>query len=77
MYRFWLDGRDVESENHWYWDWNALPIQYSKWQSGQPDNRFDQDCLSFYTSGEWDDYGCNSRCHAICELEYTDTNGII
>nr|QNH85693.1 C-type lectin 1 [Anadara sativa] len=78
LYRFWLDGKDDESENHWYWDWNAVPIKFFNWNPGQPDNAGSrQDCLTFFTGGTWDDYMCDGVSHAICETEYVDTNTII
>merc|ERR1711894_10825 len=75
LQRFWLDGKDVESENHWYWDWTGKPIIYTNWYPREPSNSgFIENCLGFYGNGQWNDFRCDYKNHAVCELEYIDRN---
>ncbi|KAJ8314423.1 hypothetical protein KUTeg_006573 [Tegillarca granosa] len=75
LYRYWLDGKDDESENHWYWDWTGEPIKYTPWQPGEPSNSGQvEHCLGLYGNGNWNDFKCDFKNHAICELEYVDAN---
>ncbi|KAJ8314424.1 hypothetical protein KUTeg_006574 [Tegillarca granosa] len=65
-----MDAKDEESENHWYWDWTGQPLGYTNWYPNEPSNTGDKEnCLGTHKGGIWNDYPCNSHCHAICEKE--------
>lgn len=67
---FWMDGKDEESENHWYWDWTGQPLEYTNWYPNEPSNTGDKEnCLGTHKGGIWNDYPCYYKCHAICEKE--------
>jgi cysteine-rich repeat protein len=72
----WLGLDDVETEDTFVWD-SGLPLDYTKWATGQPfagPNVFD--CVSISSWGGWLNVGCTSSYPFACEIE-TCGNGIL
>ena len=65
-----IGATDAETEGQWI-DFNGSPLNYTNWQSGQPNNLGGgQDYVGYYAgnqAGGWDDhYGTHSN-HVLCE----------
>ncbi|XP_063420921.1 perlucin-like protein [Mytilus trossulus] len=73
----WLGGSDKPNEGDWHWNKPNLPLAFTNWGWSalikQPDNVFNQDCLSYWrcdpfeTNYQWADAGCGSSYYFICE----------
>ncbi|XP_060563552.1 perlucin-like isoform X2 [Ruditapes philippinarum] len=74
---YWIAGTDIINENSWRWmttDGSSVPITYTKWAAGRPDNLGgNENCLAIhYHKGRtnWNDYICNALHSFICETPY-------
>ena len=55
----WIGLTDSETENTFVWD-DGEAFNFAKWESGQPNNWQEQDCVIFTNSnGEWQDCSCD------------------
>ncbi|XP_013381120.2 low affinity immunoglobulin epsilon Fc receptor-like [Lingula anatina] len=70
--RVWLGAHDKNREGTWFW-LNGKQMTYSKWDRGQPDNRYDEDCLDMWQEhGRWNDLDCSDRNQGlVCEIKAT------
>ena len=72
---FYLNGNDVDSENHYKWTDTGYPqsISYTNFHVGQPNNVGDnQDCLLMEYPAynyEWGDVACSEKHPFICEIK--------
>ena len=51
-----------------------MPVSYTNWQSGQPDNVGNQNCLAFNWGsppGKWDDGKCTNKHKYVCQTACT------
>ncbi|CAH1795365.1 unnamed protein product, partial [Owenia fusiformis] len=72
---FWTGGNDMTSTEGWQWAggpcFDTKPMNYSHWESGQPDNgRGTDDCLHLdpESSLRWNADQCNNKYQPICEI---------
>ena len=76
--RAWIGGTDAASEGTWVWSPSGMPLSYTNWHSGQPDNRGpsrNEDCLEFNWgpsgtsgTGKWNDADCSAyKRKYVCE----------
>ncbi|XP_065133218.1 uncharacterized protein [Paramisgurnus dabryanus] len=51
-------------------DLNNQPLSFSKWAKKEPNN-YDgaEDCVVLNSDGEWNDVGCNTKRHVVCETK--------
>jgi hypothetical protein len=75
----WIGGTDQASEGAWTWGpggtqfWqgnfngSAVGGAYTNWALGQPNDFGNQDCLTIFGDGKWDDEGCSEHEQYICE----------
>ncbi|VDH94887.1 Hypothetical predicted protein [Mytilus galloprovincialis] len=73
----WLGGSDMPNEGSWHWNQPNLPLAFTNWGRSalfmQPDNVFNQDCLTYWrcdpweTNYQWADASCGSSYYFICE----------
>merc|ERR1712039_318540 len=64
----WLGGSDASVEKIWLWS-DGLPMKYTAWDRGQPDNsRRNQHCMvmNFSRRHRWDDQACSVRDGYVC-----------
>ena len=63
---------DIRREGTWVWEstWK-LPSSYLHWNSGQPDNANDEDCMVYggKWKSAWIDWPCSNLAYAICEAQ--------
>ena len=84
VYGFWIGLTDIFHDGTWVWDHQGLPLNFSAWASGEPNNeRGVQHCVAMNIRrerGKWDDVGCeyegnngefDSNGH-ICEADTGD-----
>eukprot|EP00745_Piridium_sociabile_P001731 TRINITY_DN110628_c0_g1_i4.p1 TRINITY_DN110628_c0_g1~~TRINITY_DN110628_c0_g1_i4.p1 ORF type:complete len:154 (-),score=18.21 TRINITY_DN110628_c0_g1_i4:180-641(-) len=61
----WIGFNDFVHEGRYVWTSTNKPIEYSNWDSGEPNNVVlgvgDQDCGVLYKNGFWDDDFCEHR----------------
>lgn len=62
----WLGLTDAAVEGTWRTVAGAT-LTFTSWQAGEPNNAGNQDCTQMYTSGNWDDLGCDQLLSALCE----------
>lgn len=54
--------------NTWVWDTDGTPISPTHWNGGEPNNSGGYEpCLQMYTSGRWNDLGCNYNLQIVCQ----------
>jgi hypothetical protein len=82
----WLGiSRSNDDRNNW--ESNNLPLNYTNWDNGEPDDRggINEDCGMMFTDlGKWHDFDClkapwtkKNLCEKTiaCELQYTKSDG--
>lgn len=62
----WLGLTDAAVEGTWRTVAGAT-LTFTSWQAGEPNNAGNQDCTQMYTSGNWDDLGCDQILSVLCE----------
>ncbi|XP_052691169.1 C-type lectin domain family 10 member A-like [Crassostrea angulata] len=67
---YWIDFTDIGTEGKWV-TLSTGKSEYTRWQSGQPDNyRGNQNC-AYNMKGSWDDHSCKSTYQVLCEASGT------
>uniref|UniRef100_A0A8C3T1F3 C-type lectin domain-containing protein n=1 Tax=Chelydra serpentina TaxID=8475 RepID=A0A8C3T1F3_CHESE len=63
-----LGMSDVQIEGKFVY-LNGEPVTYTNWETGEPNNAKNEDCVIMYGNGKWNDMGCsNSEALIICEF---------
>lgn len=64
----WIGLNDLEHDGTFQWT-DGSETHYFNWADGQPNDLFDQDCVSVLEdgSGQWDDNHCTYTKLFICE----------
>ncbi|XP_012921231.1 low affinity immunoglobulin epsilon Fc receptor [Heterocephalus glaber] len=63
----WIGLRDLDIEGEFTW-MDGSPLDYSNWQSGEPNNAQGEDCVVMQGSGQWNDAFCRTWLDAwVCE----------
>lgn len=68
--RTWIGGNDLGEVFHWYWQSTGLPIQFSYWADGEPNNiNGNERCvnLEHYGNLQWNDLPCGYEHNFLCE----------
>ena len=66
----WIGYNDLEKEGRWLWTNTKNSGTYTNWNSGEPDNKNDQDCAvieTFHGRTTWDDQDCDRHEPSVCE----------
>lgn len=72
----WTNGNDFDHENSFTWTGQAhpVPLNYTHWHPGQPNNIAGvQDCLVIEYPKydyEWGDVSCSEKHSFICEMNF-------
>eukprot|EP00964_Phaeocystis_antarctica_P102291 scaffold67648_cov33-Phaeocystis_antarctica.AAC.1 len=55
--KVWIGGTDAASEGTWVWSPSNMPLSYTNWYPGEPNNQGGEDCLEFNFGGpgKWND----------------------
>uniref|UniRef100_A0A452I219 C-type lectin domain-containing protein n=1 Tax=Gopherus agassizii TaxID=38772 RepID=A0A452I219_9SAUR len=63
-----LGMSDVQTEGKFLY-LNGGPVTYTNWETGEPNNNKNEDCVAMYSNGKWNDIDCsNSEILIICEF---------
>ena len=69
--RYWIGLSDLDYNGQWEWTDGTGLTDYAKWNSGQPKNNNDQQCITIlnfdWFNVEWNDYFCWEELGYICE----------
>lgn len=64
----WLGMSDIKQEGTFVWNSSNKPINYTKWQLGEPNGGTNENCLSFWFGGPyWNDHICDFQAKTLCE----------
>uniref|UniRef100_A0A673L5J8 C-type lectin domain-containing protein n=1 Tax=Sinocyclocheilus rhinocerous TaxID=307959 RepID=A0A673L5J8_9TELE len=64
----WMGAHDSITEGGWMWT-DGSPFRYINWASGNPDDYYNEDCLSILiNSGAWNDDNCENKRGYICNV---------
>ncbi|KAL7876710.1 hypothetical protein AOLI_G00116730 [Acnodon oligacanthus] len=64
-----IGATDREKEGQFV-DVHKAPLTFTKWRKGEPNNdKKSEHCAGMYTSGEWNDFNCDTETKIICETE--------
>jgi hypothetical protein len=76
-YEAWIGGTDLESEGTWIWVRDGVTFfvvgadagsAYTPWNSGEPNDLDDSDCLRVLTTGLWADWDCEDGAYGhVCQ----------
>ncbi|KAJ8337078.1 hypothetical protein SKAU_G00382980 [Synaphobranchus kaupii] len=68
---FWIGLSDVHKEGTWLWS-DGNHVDFTKWNSGEPNNVNDEDCVHSNYGGQkdWNDVACTNSYPYICSLYY-------
>lgn len=61
-----LGGTDRAVENEFSWI-TGEPFSFSNFESGEPNNDGEEDCLQMFSDGQWNDIDCAEQFPCICE----------
>ena len=65
----WLGSSDVATEGSFVWLSNGDALTYTRWETGQPNNYRNQDCVVFNFKLDWNDAPCSNRRNYICQTD--------
>uniref|UniRef100_A0A671KKV4 C-type lectin domain-containing protein n=1 Tax=Sinocyclocheilus anshuiensis TaxID=1608454 RepID=A0A671KKV4_9TELE len=71
LFSLWMGAHDSITEGGWMWT-DGSPFRYINWASGNPDDYYNEDCLSILiNSGAWNDDNCENKRGYICKRRGT------
>ncbi|XP_053548060.1 pulmonary surfactant-associated protein D isoform X2 [Bombina bombina] len=62
-----LGINDIQTEGSFRYPSGEV-ISYNNWNTREPNNDSDEDCVEMFTSGKWNDKNCEERRLIICEF---------
>ncbi|CAC5362301.1 unnamed protein product [Mytilus coruscus] len=67
----WIGGSDIHQEGDWRWYSPLTEINFTYWESNQPNNGRISNCMCYYkfstTVYKWADEPCTSSYYFVCE----------
>lgn len=64
--QIWTSGSDLAEHGEWKWLSSGLPMTFTNWTKGQPQNN-QEHCLCFHKPTAWHDCGCSGKFAFICK----------
>uniref|UniRef100_A0A0A1XR54 Low affinity immunoglobulin epsilon Fc receptor n=1 Tax=Zeugodacus cucurbitae TaxID=28588 RepID=A0A0A1XR54_ZEUCU len=65
---YWLSGNRLEDEVTFLWGLGGVPVSYTDWNPGEPNNMGGpQRCIKLFPVMTWDDEGCFAQWYAACQ----------
>ena len=66
---YWIGATDSET-GIWIWSYDYVPLTYSNWNTGEPNNHRDQGencCHIMFDNGKWNDIMCSRKARFVCK----------
>ncbi|XP_062566842.1 perlucin-like protein [Saccostrea cucullata] len=63
----WIGGNDKATNGVYIWETSGLPVTYTNWIPGNPNNEVIKDCMDIFYTGLWNDRPCTRQEGYICE----------
>ncbi|XP_071139153.1 perlucin-like protein [Mytilus edulis] len=65
---YWIGATNFET-GIWIWSYDYVPLTYSNWKKGEPNNHNDQGehCCHMYVNGKWNDTICSRKNKFVCK----------
>ena len=65
----WLGATDEATENRFFWIPSGTPVDFTDWDTDQPNNYEEQDCVAYlHNPKKWHDIACDFRIEGLmCE----------
>ncbi|XP_063437269.1 perlucin-like protein isoform X1 [Mytilus trossulus] len=65
---YWIGATDSET-GIWIWSYDYVPLTYSNWNAGEPNNHRDQgeNCCHMLDNGKWNDIMCSRKARFVCK----------
>lgn len=64
--QIWTSGSDLAEHGEWKWLSSGLPMTFTNWTKGEPENNQER-CLCFHKPTAWHDCGCSEKFAFICK----------
>ena len=64
---YWVGGNDLDVEGTFTWTSDNSTLGFVNWHSIEPDNSYNQDCVSICRDGIWTDDHCDYHYPYICK----------
>jgi len=66
----WLGATDLASDGSWIWQTSGNSVNYTKFNSGQPNGGTTENCLAMTSeNGNWSDLMCTyTFSYHVCEI---------
>ncbi|CAM9994962.1 unnamed protein product, partial [Heterosigma akashiwo] len=62
----WIGLNDESTEGTYVWA-DDTSVDYTNWNSGEPNNSGDEDCVEMTSSGGWNDQSCSTTQGYVCQ----------
>ncbi|XP_052084618.1 perlucin-like protein [Mytilus californianus] len=64
----WIGATDCDT-GIWIWSYDYVPLTYSNWNTGEPNNHRGQgeNCCHIYDTGKWNDIMCSRKLKFVCK----------
>lgn len=61
-----ININDIQSEGKFVYG-NGMPVRFTSWKSGEPNNQNNEDCAVVFADALWNDLDCGRKALIICE----------
>ncbi|XP_056005498.1 uncharacterized protein LOC130050218 isoform X3 [Ostrea edulis] len=63
----WIGASDSATEGQWRWYSSPQSWVFINWDSGEPNDFQNEDCIEFRSSGKWNDLPCDRKLAYVCK----------
>lgn len=64
----WIGLYDHHTEGRFIWQWGMTTPLWTNWNSGEPNNSGNEDCVEMRSNGKWNDKACSTKRYTICAI---------
>lgn len=70
----WIGLNDIDIEGTFVWEDNTSPLVYENWNSGEPNDYGDEDCVEMRSGNVWNDMACTTTRYFVCNIASSSSN---